>query len=205
MKKIDVISPIVLGLIISAFIISLLRVTYSNEIILGINPTLLSFLIIIIIPSLLVLWVYVTSLLGKRRHVFFQFGKFIPIGVSNTAIDFGTLNLLILTSGVDKGLLFSAFKGISFLCAVTNSYLWNKFWTFDGGGTDDVRKQFLKFLVVAGIGFIINVAVASFIVNFIEPIGRISPLIWANIAAFTSIVLVIIWNFLGYKFLVFKK
>lgn len=205
MKKIDVISPIVLGLIISAFIISLLRVTDSDVIFAGINPMILRLLIIILIPSLLILWVYITSRLGKRRHIFFQFGKFIPIGVSNTAIDFGTLNLLILTTGVDKGFLFSAFKGISFLCAVSNSYLWNKFWTFDGGGTDDVGKQFLKFLVVAGIGFIINVAVASFIVNVIEPIGGISPILWANIAAFASIVIVIIWNFLGYKFLVFKN
>ncbi len=205
MKKIDVISPIVLGLIISVFIVSLLRVTETNIAIAGVTPTLLWILIIVLIPSFLVLWVYITFRLGKKRHSFFQFGKFIPIGVSNTAIDFGVLNLLILTSGIEKGLLFSAFKGVSFLCAVTNSYLWNKFWTFDGGGTDDVRKQFLKFLVVAGIGFIINVSVASFIVNIIDPIGGISPILWANIAAFASIVIVIIWNFLGYKFLVFKK
>ena len=205
MKKIDVISPIVLGLIISAFVISLLRVTYGDVMIAGINPSLLIALIIFTIPALLVLWVYITSLLGKRRHVFFQFGKFIPIGVSNTAIDFGVLNLLILTTGIDKGLMFSAFKGISFICAVSNSYLWNKFWTFEGGGTDDIKKQFLKFIVVAGIGFVINVAVASFIVNLVEPMAGISPILWANIAAFTSIVIVIIWNFLGYKFLVFKK
>lgn len=205
MKKIDVISPIVLGLIISAFIISLLRVTDSDVIFAGINPMILRLLIIILIPSLLILWVYITSRLGKRRHIFFQFGKFIPIGVSNTAIDFGMLNLLILTTGVEKGFLFSAFKGISFLCAVTNSYLWNKFWTFDGGNTDNVRKQFLKFVVVAGIGFVINVTVASFIVNFVEPIGGISLILWANIAAFTSIVIVVMWNFVGYKLLVFKN
>ena len=205
MKKIDIISPIVLGLIISAFIISLIRVTDSESIIIEIDPSLLWVLIIVVVPSLLVVWVFVSSLLGKWRHIFFQFGKFIPIGVSNTAIDFGTLNLLILTTGIDKGFWFSAFKGISFICAVINSYLWNKFWTFDGGGTDDVGKQFLKFLVVAGIGFVINVSVASFIVNFVEPMGAISPIIWANIAAIVSIVFVILWNFLGYKFLVFKK
>ncbi len=205
MKKIDIISPIVLGLIISAFIISLIRVTKSDSIISGIHPSVLWILIIVVVPSVLVLWVYISSHLGKRRHIFFQFGKFIPIGVSNTAIDFGTLNLLILTTGIDKGFLFSAFKGISFVCAVLNSYLWNKFWTFDGGGTDDVGKQFLKFVFVSGIGFVINVSVASFIVNFIEPMGGISPILWANFAAFASILLVIIWNFLGYKFLVFKN
>ena len=72
MKKIDVISPIVLGLIISAFIISLLRVTDTNIAMGGITPTLLWLLIIVLIPSLLVLWVYITFHLGKKRHIFFQ-------------------------------------------------------------------------------------------------------------------------------------
>jgi len=205
MKKIDIISPIVLGLIISAFIISLLWVTKSEFLISSNNPMLLIFLIVLLVPSLLVLWVYITFQLGKRRHVFFQFGKFIPIGISNTAIDFGVLNLLILSFGADKGLLFSVFKGISFLCAVTNSYLWNKFWTFESRGRDGLGKQFLIFIVVASIGFVINVAIASFIVNFIEPAWGVSPILWANIGAFTSIVIVILWNFIGYKYLVFKK
>jgi len=205
MKKIDIISPIVLGLIIAAFIISLLRITESDILLTSTNPALLQLLIVLLVPSLLVLWVYITFHLGKKRHVFFQFGKFIPIGVSNTAIDFGVLNLLILTSGADKGLLFSAFKGISFVCAVTNSYLWNKFWTFESTGRDGLGRQFLKFMIVAGIGFVINVAIASLIVNFIDPLWGISPIVWANIGAFVSIVIVILWNFLGYKFIVFKK
>ncbi len=205
MKKIDLISSIVIGLIISAFAIALLSVLESEINVPGFNTTLLWLLILIGVPFLVVIWVYLTSRLGSRRHVFFQFGKFIPIGISNTAIDFGVLNLLILTSGVDKGLLFSVFKGASFLCAGMNSYLWNKFWTFDSRGTAGIGRQFVKFIIVSGIGFVINVAVASFIVNFIEPIGGISPILWANIGALASIVIVIIWNFFGYKFLVFKK
>ena len=205
MKKIDLISSIVLGLIISAFILALISVLESEINISGINTTLLWLPIIIVVPILVVLWVYIFSRLGIRRHIFFQFGKFIPIGVSNTAIDFGVLNLLILTSGADKGLLFSVFKGISFLCAVTNSYIWNKYWTFESRGTEGIGRQFVKFIIVSGVGFVINVGVASIIVNLVEPIGGVSSILWANIGALASIVIVTIWNFFGYKFLVFKK
>lgn len=205
MKRIDIISPIVLGLIISAFIISLLHITGSGVIVDSGNPIFFMFLIVLFVPLMLLLWVYITFHLGKRRNIFFQFGKFIPIGVSNTAIDFGMLNLLILSTGVDKGLLFSAFKGISFLLAVTNSYLWNKHWTFESGEKGDLGKQFLKFIIVAGIGFVINVAIASFIVNFIKPFWGVSPILWANIGAIASMFIVILWNFAGYKYLVFKK
>ena len=204
MKKIDLISSIVIGLIISAFAIALLSALESEINVSGINTTLL-WLLIIGAPFLTVLWVYLTSRLGKSRHVFFQFGKFIPIGISNTAIDFGVLNLLILTSGIHKGLLFSVFKAISFLFAVINSYLWNKFWAFESQGTAGLGRQFVKFMIVSGIGFVINVATATFIVNFINPIGGVSSILWANIGALASIVIVIIWNFFGYKFLVFKK
>jgi len=205
MKKIDLISSILIGLIISAFAIALLNALESEINVSGLNTTLLWLPIIIVVPFLVVVWVYITSRLRNRRHVFFQFGKFLPIGVSNTAIDFGVLNLLILTSGVDKGLLFSVFKGISFLCAVTNSYVWNKFWTFESRETAGLGRQFVKFIMVSGVGFVINVAVASFIVNFVEPIDGVSPILWANIGALASIVIVVIWNFFGYKFLVFNK
>jgi len=205
MKRIDLFSSIVIGLIISALAIALLNAFESEINVSGINTTLLWLLIIFGVPFLVVIWVYLTSRLGNRRHVFFQLGKFIPIGVSNTAIDFGVLNLLILTSGVDKGLLFSVFKAISFLCAVINSYLWNKFWAFESRGTAGLGRQFVIFMIVSGIGFVINVATATFIVNFINPIGGVSSILWANIGALASIVIVIIWNFFGYKFLVFKK
>jgi putative flippase GtrA len=89
--------------------------------------------------------------------------------------------------------------------AVTNSYLWNKFWTFKSHENKETRKEFIQFVAISGVGFGINVIVASFIVNIIGPVGEISPRLWANIGAFAAIVISVFWNFLGYKFIVFKN
>jgi len=55
------------------------------------------------------------------------------------------------------------------------------------------------------VGLGINVGIASWIVNIIGPLFG-SPLkIWANIGAIAASIVTSVWNFLGYKFIVFKK
>jgi len=136
--------------------------------------------------------------------VLFQFGKFIIIGVANTAIDFGILNLLIFLTGIERGHLYSVFKSISFIFGIINSYLWNKFWTFKSTENKWAGRQFIRFISISLVGFGINVATASFVVNFIGPVGGISTRLWANIGACVAIVVSVFWNFFGYKFMVFE-
>ena len=70
---------------------------------------------------------------------------------------------------------------------------------------DGAKKEFGKFFLVSLGGFIINVTVASLVVNLIQPQFGLSETIWANIGGIVAALVTVIWNFLGYKFLVFKK
>lgn len=130
----------------------------------------------------------------------FQIVKFVVVGVSNTAIDFLVFNVLIFATGVATGNPVSVFKGVSFLVAVGNSYFWNKRWTFQSD-----KKVFIQFLVVSVIGFALNVGTASIVINGIGPQFGLPDQLWANVGAIVATLVVMTSNFLGYKFLVFKK
>ena len=142
----------------------------------------------------------VAALLFKEKLlILYQFAKFFLVGGMNTLVDLGILNLLIFVSEISSGLWYSVFKGFSFLVATINSYLWNKLWTFKTG-----KGAFSQFLVVSFIGLLINVGIASLVVNSIGIQFGLSAAAWASIGALAGSVVGLIWNFLGYKFIVFK-
>ncbi|MCK4805735.1 MAG: GtrA family protein, partial [Candidatus Pacebacteria bacterium] len=81
-----------------------------------------------------------------------QFIRFILVGLSNFVIAFGILNLLMFSTGITSGFYYSIFIAISFTCAVINSYIWNKRWTFKKGNKLE-KKEFSKFLTITLITF----------------------------------------------------
>lgn len=172
----------------------------------GLPPILKSFGALGISASLFILTVIgfiFLNALSRWFTVLHQIARFIVVGGLNTFLDFAVLNFLIASSGIASGFGFSFFKGISFLIAVINSYFWNKHWTFEIKANG--RTEFIQFGVVSTIGLFINVGIASFIVNAINPVGNITPVIWANIATLIAVAGSQIWNFLGYKFIVFRR
>ncbi|MDZ4231224.1 MAG: GtrA family protein [Patescibacteria group bacterium] len=141
--------------------------------------------------------------ISRWVKVFWQIAKFIVVGGLNTVLDFAVLNLLITLTGIAVGGGFSLFKALSFSVAVINSYFWNKHWTFEAKGKS--RTEFIEFLLVSIVGVGINVGLASALVNFIDPLFGLGVVVWANLAALAATFLTLVWNFLGYKLLVFRK
>jgi putative flippase GtrA len=151
----------------------------------------------------------------KKYPVIGQFVRFGLIGGLNTGVDLVILNILMFSFSVFEGTGYSVLKATSFCFAATLSYFLNKYWAFRDNSENHKVVQFSQFFVVSVIGAIINVSVATLIVTFIKPafggeveILMINPLkdqIWGTIGALGGTAIGLIWNFLGYKLLVFKK
>jgi len=159
--------------------------------------------VVILFTILAPVALFVASLIARIIPVVFQLAKFAAVGAFNTFLDWGVLNVLIALTGIATGLGYGIFKGLSFIIANGGSYFWNKYWTFESGSKANMA-EFGKFFLVSLVGLVLNVAIALVVVSFV-PHGNFSDKQWANVGAAAATVISLVWNFVGYKFLVFEK
>lgn len=219
MKRYDIVTVLILGEIAAWLIIAVAKGILKPDF----YSKIYNFLIIglpIIFPIFCLIFIYLAFLIAKKIVVIRQAAKFVLVGGLNTLVDWGALAFLIFAfnkyfSIDSRDILFiafsltiiyySLFKAISFILATINSYIWNKLWTFQRETTEKVSKEFFQFIIVSIIGFLINVGVASLIFKFISPFAGLTNTQWAIVAAAIATAISMIWNFLGYKFIVFEK
>ena len=139
----------------------------------------------------------------KIKPIFFQMGKFAAVGFSNTAIDWGIFNLILAPIGFSSAgqVIYALGKGISFAFATLNSFVWNKFWSFEKKETKGVGKEAATFYAFTAVGLVINVTVALIVRN----IGPHSDLWGGVVSPALATAVSMIWDFFAYKFFVFKS
>lgn len=202
-RKKDLIYSLIVGFITSWFLIFVIK-----------NPCIEEFrglLILeravwflpVVLPIVFLVGILLAGALARIVRVIFQVVKFAEVGVSNMAIDFGILNLLIWLTGVTGGWSIAPLNAASFLVATTNSYFWNKFWTFKKAGTAG-GKKFTQFLIISTIGIGINTGIVVAGTSLMAPFLQMSPGAWVNVMKILATFASMTWNFLGYKFIVFK-
>lgn len=186
------------------------------------KPNLYYELRLAILPFFLIatpLGLFVCHTIGKKFLVIWQFGKFFVTGVMNVLVDFGVLAIATAIFRNSRGIhatdilftlgiaitFYSLYKAMSFTVANINSYFWNKYWTFEKKETQNQKSEFLQFFTVSIVGFIINVVVASLVFKSFSSLTVLSVDQWGLIGAAAGSIVGLMWNFLGYKFLVFKN
>jgi len=199
MKKSDIIFSFIIGEVIALFFIDILKeVAESNRIF-----HLVLYSLPFIFPFLSVFCLWLAYLIGKKFLFVYQLAKFCLVGALATVLDIGALSIFMEVSGRSAGWHFSLYKAISFVIATTGKYFIDKFWAFEKKERKEMGIEFSKFFTVTIIGMGLNVLVASFMVA-LGPHFSLSSEAWGKFAGLVAVLVVFIWNFLGYKFIVFK-
>lgn len=104
-----------------------------------------------------------------RSDEFRKLIRFVAVGVLNTVIGYGSYFILLYFCYYLVALVISHFIG------VTNSYIWNKYWTFR---TQKNRlREFVKFNIVYLAVLAMNVLFLGFLVSGLHFNPRIGQLI----------------------------
>lgn len=144
--------------------------------------------------------------LAKRKnHIgFFQLGKYGVIGVLNTMLNAGVYNFFIFITNIYSGFTLDLFFIIAFIITVTNSFIWNKFWSFSEKNIENIKAEAIKFFGISAAVASVNAVILHTVVNVIGAPYSVDPKIWANIALGFTIITAFLGNFFSYKYIVFS-
>jgi len=201
MKKIDIILALITGEGVAWLFVWLIKNSPN------INLPFLYWLLPVSFPILSILGIWISYLIGKRYLFVYQLAKFLLIGALFAIFDLIIFNFLLEYFGIskDQGVKYAVFVATSFIIVTTIKYIADKYWAFEKVSREQRGLEFGKFFTITLISGGIQVGVASFIFAAAPSLFGMTELVVGNIGKIGGIIVASIWNFLGYKFIVFKS
>lgn len=138
-----------------------------------------------------------------------QFVKFLITGTMGATVDFGTYNLLTRGLGWDTifepfGYKIIAANLVSVFLAITTNFLLNKYWTFRNQETE-VLKQWSGYFALNTVTFVLNQILTSFFTFNVPVVAYVFGSQKDNAAKALAIGCILLINFLGSKFIIFRR
>ncbi|NWG35314.1 MAG: GtrA family protein [Chloroflexi bacterium] len=135
--------------------------------------------------------------IDNKEHV--RFVKFAVVGAVGSLIDIGVMNLMTQTFHLPLVVGGS----ISFVCAVANNFLGNRYWTYPDSRSKPVHRQLGMFFVVNAIGIAIRIPILKYVepplARLFESLAHISyaaaDALAKNATLLLAIGVVMLWNF----------
>ena len=155
------------------------------------------YVFLFVLPALFILALWIADAVGNWKLFVRQAAKFVMAGTFADVVDIKVFQLLIIFAPLPL-----VFKAISFFVGTFIKYWCDKYWTFEKKERAGMTKEMVKFFMVAIMGALINVV--SF--YYFSKIRTVIPAsLWTELSIILAAITAGLWNFLGYKFLVFKK
>ena len=130
-----------------------------------------------------------------------RFLRFATVGIIGAVVDFGIFNLLTAFAGM-TAVSASVF---SFIAAIINNFIWNRYWTYPDSRTKPITRQVLQFSLVSIVGLLIRTPIIALLEPFFTqlftglsflPVGFITgDRLADNLALAIAVIVVMFWNF----------
>lgn len=128
-----------------------------------------------------------------------QIIKFIVVGVGATAVDFVVSNIAKFIFQLPNNWAVT----IGFIVALVFNYILSKIWVFEFDKKQSTQRQFILFVVLSVIGFLLNLLIFDFsavILAFIAQEG-----FKFNLAKVIATTFVMVYNFISRKIFLERK
>jgi len=137
------------------------------------------------------------TFLNSKERV--RFIKFATVGAIGSLVDIGVMNLM--TQVFKMPLVLGG--SISFVCAVANNFIGNRYWTYPDSRSKPMHHQLGTFFIISTIGISIRIPILKYIAPLLaglfENITHLSnSLVNAlanNVTLIFAIGVVMLWNF----------
>jgi Predicted membrane protein len=133
-------------------------------------------------------------LLGYVKKTYAKFQqefRFIIVGVINTIVGYGSYFILVKTIGI----YYLLAQILSYIIGTTNSYLWNKFFTFKSSKKS--ISEVLRFISVYVVSLLINLGLLKMLVDYIG--------VDETIAGIPTLFVTTLVSYFGHRFFSFRK
>ena len=140
---------------------------------------------------------------SSQKQTGVKYVQFSLVGASNTLVDVGMFNLLLLLWSTHSPGLLVAYNVAALVLANANSYLWNTLWTFRNQARHDAKQVGLftaQGLLNVGVGSLLLWLVAHGLSAYTD----LSPLVSGNVAKAVSMVVASTMSFLFLRLFVFR-
>ncbi len=136
-------------------------------------------------------------------HHFWQIARFAIVGCLNTVIDLLVLNALLWLFPTQNTLIVLGFNSFAYTTGAINSFLLNKYWTFQRQGRITIGEV-LRFLLTTGAGVLCSDVLLWGAVVVLRPLIA-NQMVLTNIAKIVAVLGMATISYLGMRLWVFVR
>lgn len=185
------------------FNVGILTALTANHSVIAIGGMLLVWMVCV--PLGILFFFKVLHMLPFPQSMGIEGKRFIMVGIFNTVFYTSIFNILIVSTGITRGIPIVFFSLIAYGLSITQAFLWNNYWVFNDARRSSTLRTYSSFSIVMASTALVSAACTYVLITVLGAPTGISPRLWANISIALIVPISFLGNFFGNKLLVFKR